>query len=104
MFPAGSNRTFTACALMALCAGAPALAQQASTTDIDRMMAVIEAQQQQIDAMRAELNALKTERTAPAPASAPVETAAAAPVAVPAAAPVGADDRTEAQIVAEGCT
>ena len=47
-------------------AAAPAAAQQVSAGDIDRMMAVIEAQQAQIDAMRAELNALKAERTAAA--------------------------------------
>ena len=38
-----------------LAVAAPAAAQQASAADIDRMMAVIEAQQAQIDAMRAEL-------------------------------------------------
>ena len=105
MFPAGSTRTLTATALLALAAGAPALAQQASTADIDRMMAVIEAQQQQIDAMRAELNALKAERTAaaaPRPATAPVTLAAAPAAALPPTA--NEDDRTEAQMVAEGFT
>jgi hypothetical protein len=107
MFPAGSTRTLTATALLALAAGAPALAQEVSTADIDRMMAVIEAQQRQIDAMRAELTALKAERTAPSsvPAPAPAAVAAApAATAVPAAAPVDLDDRTEAQMVAEGFT
>ena len=56
-------------------AAAPAAAQQVSAADIDRMMAVIEAQQAQIDAMRAELNALKAERTA---AAAPAPPAAVA--------------------------
>ena len=46
----GLTRTLSATALIALAAGAPALAQQASSADIDRMMAVIEAQQRQIDA------------------------------------------------------
>jgi predicted porin len=107
MFPAGSTRTLTATALLALAAGAPALAKEVSTADIDRMMAVIEAQQRQIDAMRAELTALKAERTAPSPVPAPAPVAvAAAPAAtaVPAAAPVDLDDRTEAQMVAEGFT
>ena len=106
MFPAGSTRTLTATALLALAAGAPTLAQEVSGADIDRMMAVIEAQQQQIDAMRAELNALKAERTAPSPVSPPAPAAVAAapaPTAVPAA-PVDLDDRTEAQMVAEGFT
>ncbi|WP_299130157.1 porin [uncultured Amaricoccus sp.] len=92
-----------AVAACALLAAAPALAQQASTADIDRMMAVIEAQQKQIDAMRAELNTLKSQRTASA---APTH---AAPVAVaattaPAAPSVDEDDRTGAQMVAEGFT
>lgn len=103
MFPAGSPRVLTATAL-ALAAAVPAAAQQASTADIDRMMAVIEAQQQQIDAMRAELNALKSQRTATA---APAASPAASPVAVaaaPAAASPDDDDRTEAQMVAEGFT
>ena len=105
MFPAGSTRTLTATALLALAAGAPALAQEVSTADIDRMMAVIEAQQQQIDAMRAELNALKAERTAaaaPRPATAPVTLAAAPAAALPPTA--NEDDRTGAQMVAEGIT
>jgi predicted porin len=56
---------------------------------------VTEAQQAQLDAMRAELDAMKAQRAAAAPASAP------APMA---AAPAGLDDRTEAQMVAEGFT
>ena len=106
MSKAGSTRILTAfAALVALAAGAPAVAQQASTADLDRMMAVIEAQQAQIDAMRAELNALKAaERTATAtPAPAPVAATTAA-AAVPAAPPADEDDRTEAQMVAEGFT
>jgi predicted porin len=90
-------------------AAAPVAAQNVTSSDIDRMMAVIEAQQQQIDQMRAELNAMKAERAtaaAPRPATTPIAPAAApATVAIaPAAAPIGADDRTEAQIVAEGFT
>jgi predicted porin len=107
MFPAGSPRTLTAAALLALASGAPALAQEVSTADIDRMMAVIEAQQRQIDAMRAELTALKAERTAPSSVSAPALAAVAAapaPTAVAAAASADLDDRTEAQMVAEGFT
>lgn len=106
MFPARSTRTLTACALLAISAGAPAVAQQASAADIDRMMAVIEEQQRQIDVMRAELNALKAERTAAAPApAAPVAVAAAAAPPAAAVAPSpDEDDRTEAQMVAEGFT
>jgi len=103
MVPAGSPRTLTA-ALLALAAASPAIAQQASTADIDRMMAVIEAQQRQIDAMRAELNALKTQRTAAAPAAVaatPTIVAAAPAASTPA---TDEDDRTEAQMVAEGFT
>ena len=105
MSKAGSTRILTAsAALVALAAGAPAVAQQASTADLDRMMAVVEAQQAQIDAMRAELNALKAERTATAtPAPAPVAATTAA-AAVPAVPPADEDDRTEAQMVAEGFT
>jgi predicted porin len=93
-------------ALVALAAGGPAAAQQVSAADLDRMMAVIEAQQAQIDAMRAELNALKAERTAaPGPAPAPVAVAVApSPSVVPAAAPLDEDNRTEAQMIAEGFT
>ncbi|MER2510352.1 MAG: hypothetical protein ABTQ27_16605, partial [Amaricoccus sp.] len=105
MFPAGPTLALTATtALLALTAGAPAFAQAASTADLDRMMAVIEAQQAQIDAMRAELNALKAQRTA---AATPSATKPAGPVAVaaaPAAASVDEDDRTDTQMVAEGFT
>jgi hypothetical protein len=83
---------------------APSVAQQATTADIDRLMAVIEAQQRQIAAMRAELDAMKASPSAEArPAAQP----APAPVAVaqvPAAAPLDADDRTETQMVEEGFT
>ena len=92
-----------ATAPLALAAGAPAVAQQASAADIDRMMAVIEAQQAQIDAMRAELNALKAAQPPnPGPPGAGGGPATAS-ASVPAAAP-GEDDRTEAQMVAEGFT
>jgi predicted porin len=104
---AGSFRTTTACVLLAL-AGGPALAQQATTADIDRMMAVIEAQQQQINAMRAELNALKAQRTsAPVAAAAAAAPAGSVTVAATHTVPAPAadeDDRTEAQMVAEGFT
>ena len=66
----------------------PADAQQATTADIDRLMAVIENQQRQIDAMRAELNSMKAAQARPAPAPAPV--AAAAPNTTPAPAPASA--------------
>jgi predicted porin len=104
---AGSFRTTTACVLLAL-AGGPALAQQATTADIDRMMAVIEAQQQQINAMRAELNALKAQRTsAPVAAAAAAAPAGSVTVAATHTVPAPAadeDDRTEAHMVAEGFT
>lgn len=97
-----------AVAACALLAAAPALAQPASTADIDRMMAVIDAQQKQIDAMRAELNALKYQRTAAAaPAAAPAALPAPKPVPVKAAAAAPSpdqDDNTAAQMVAEGFT
>jgi predicted porin len=69
------------------------------------MMAVIEAQQKQIDAMRAELNAMKAQRaSAPAAAAAaPTAVTAAVTHTVPAPAP-DEDDRTGAQMVAEGFT
>ena len=69
------------------------------------MMAVIEAQQAQIDAMRAELERPEgrahRRRDARRPPGAPRRLAAAA---VPAAPPADEDDRTEAQMVAEGFT
>jgi len=107
MFQEKPPRLLTASTLLLLATGAPALAQQASTADIDRMMAVIEAQQKQIDAMRAELDAIKAERTtarAPVPAPAAAVAVAPSPAAVPAAAPLNGDDRTDAQMVAEGFT
>jgi predicted porin len=88
--------------LLALAVGAPAAAQQVSTADIDRMMAVIEAQQRQIDAMRAELDAMKA-----AASAAPAAAAPAGPVAVAEAAPAAppaVEDRPEAQMVEEGFT
>ena len=99
-----------AVAACALLAAAPALAQAPSTADIDKMMAVIEAQQKQLDAMRAELDALKSQRgasAAPAHAAPTHATPVAAPVAMTAAAPAPAadeDDRAGAQMVAEGFT
>ncbi len=109
MFQAGLTRSLTASALAALVTAAPAVAQEVSSADIDRMMAVIEAQQQQIDQMRAELNAMKAERAsaaAPRPATATVAAVAApaAAAAVAVAAPLDEDNRTEAQMVAEGFT
>ena len=53
MFPSGPSRILTASAVLALAARLPALGQQPTGADIDRMMAVIEAQQRQIDEMRA---------------------------------------------------
>ena len=73
------------------CLRCAALAQQATTADIDKMMAVIEAQQKQIDAMRAELNAMKAQR-----ASAPAA-AAAAPTAITAAARQRLPEREDAR-------
>lgn len=102
---AARSRLLAATALVALAAPIAARAQQPSTADIDNMMAVIETQQKQIDAMRAELNALKSQRTAntqPAAASSPV--VAAAPASVAAASSPDQDDRTDAQMVADGFT
>ena len=110
MFPTGSARPIAAAAIVAFAAAVPAAGQQASTADVDKMMAVIAAQQQQLDAMRAELDALKADRTvaeAPRPAP-PAAVAPAAPATLAAASTVAAspdeDDRTEAQMVAEGFT
>lgn len=104
-----SPRLIPAAMLAALATAAPAVAQQATGVDIDRMMAVIEAQQQQIDAMRAELNALKSRTAAAAPAAAApaaVAAAPAAPVLVTAAAPSSPDldGRGTPQMVADGFT
>ena len=87
---------------------APAPAQQASAADLDRLMALIEAQQRQIDALRAEVGALRAAAPAaaaarPAPAaSAPAATPFPAPAAADGASPRDDDTRTEAQIVEEG--
>ena len=86
----------------------PAAAQQASTADIDRLMAVIEAQQAQIDAMRAELDAMKAaaHRRGQPRAGAPRAASPCAgrrPRRSPRE-PRDEDDRTEAQMVAEGFT
>ena len=76
-----------------------------SAADIDRMMAVIEAQQAQIDAMRAELNALKSERTAAGAGAGPRRGRRDADSGRPGRRPrADEDDRTEAQMVAEGFT
>ena len=112
MFPAPTTRVLTATALLALCAGAPASAQQATTADIDRLLAVVQSQQAQIDALRSELEAMKATRTAaasPAPSPASTSTPTSTGPSVAAAAPLTAeprddDDRTEAQMVAEGFT
>ena len=108
MSPAQSTRALGAAALLALAASAPALAQQATTADLDRLLAVVEAQQAQIDALRAELDAMKATRTAATRPPAPAAAVASAPVPVAAdpatAAPRDDDDRTEAQMVAEGFT
>jgi len=89
--------------LMSLALAAhPASAQQATASDVDRLMAVVQSQQAQIDALRAELHSMKSTHAASVPASAPVPVAA--PVAVATAAPRDDDDRTEAQMVAEGFT
>lgn len=84
--------------LLALTTAAPALAQPATTADIDKLMAVIDAQQRQLDAMRAELNALRSQRVAAAPAP-----AASIPAATAAPGP-DEDDRTDTQMIAEGFT
>ncbi len=110
MAQAGSTRILMAAsAALALLAGAPALAQEATTADIDRLMAVIETQQAQLDAMRAELDAMKARPAPAAPvavAAAPAPALAPAPVAVAAAqdGPGDVDDRSEAQMVEEGFT
>jgi hypothetical protein len=89
-----------AVALATLTSVAPAAAQQASAADIAQMMAVIEAQQAQIDdGMRAD--AMRAERPPAAAPSAPVAVTATRP---PPPRPAGLDDRTEAQIVTEGFT
>ncbi|MFO1144266.1 MAG: porin [Amaricoccus sp.] len=109
-----TRRLTAVSAVLTLAAATPTLAQTVTSADIDKMMAVIEAQQQQIDAMRAELNALKARQASAQPAAQarPPQTApaaaiaAAAPPTTPASAPVGTaidgDNRTEAQMVAEG--
>jgi hypothetical protein len=97
-----------AAALLALAAGAPARAQQATAADLDRLLAVVEAQQAQIDALRSELEAMKAPRTAEPEPAAPAAAVASAPVPVAAdpdtAAPRDDDDRTDAQMVAQGFT
>ena len=108
MFPTGSARPIAAAAIVAFAAAVPAAGQQASTADVDKMMAVIAAQQQQLDAMRAELDALKADRTVAEAPPAGIAVAPAAPATVAAASTVAAspneDDRTSAQMVAEGFT
>jgi hypothetical protein len=108
MSPAYPLPALGTAALLALAYGPPALAQDATAADLDRLLAVVEAQQTQIDALRAEIEAMKTTRSAEAEPAAPPATAAATPVIVAAdpatAAPRDDDDRTDAQIVAEGFT
>ena len=90
MLPARTTRTLTATALLALSAGAPAFAQQATTADIDRIMAVDRGAAGQIDAMRAEIDAMKAEahrRRQPGARSGAVAAAPVAVAALPAAAP-----------------
>jgi hypothetical protein len=88
--------------LLALAAAAPAAAQQASAADMDRLLAVIEAQQAQIDALRAEVQAMKATQTAQAQAQARAP-AAAAPAPAPVVATVAPEDADrEAQMVTEG--
>jgi predicted porin len=69
------------------------------------MMAIIKSQQAQIDAMRAELNALKGQRASGPAATAVAPTAVSAAVthSAPATGP-DEDDRTGAQMVAQGFT
>lgn len=92
----------------------PAVAQEATSADIDRLMAVIEAQQKQLDTMRAELDAMKATRAAPVAVAAAPTSAATAQAQVRAQAPASAtapadfpaevDQRAEAQMVQEGFT
>ncbi len=103
----GLRALLFASAALAAVAG-PAAAEPASAADIDRLLAVIEAQQAQIDALRAEVLAMKSARSAAAiPAPAPVAVAAAPapiPAPPPAAAAAEEDDRTDAAMAAEGFT
>ena len=89
-------------ALGAVVAASGPVAAQAPA-DLDRLLAVIETQQQQIDALRAEVDAMKSAQARSAPAVA----ATPAPVAVaqaPAVDPAGEEFRPEAQMVEEGFT
>jgi hypothetical protein len=93
----------------ALVASDPAAAQAPTAADLDRLLAVIEAQQQQIDALRAEVDAMKSAQAQAVPvvAAAPPAAVAAAPAAgtVAQAAPgVPEEVRPEAQMVEEGFT
>ena len=81
-------------------ASGPVIAQAPTSADLDRLLAVIETQQQQIDALRAEVDAMKSAQARSAPA-----VAAPAPVAVsqaPAVASEAEEFRPEAQMVEEG--
>ena len=87
MYQQRSGKLFAACyrgvSPAALLAGAavllgvvdPAAAQQANAADLDRLMAVIETQQHQIDALRAEVEAMKSAQPRAAPQPAPMATA-----------------------------
>ena len=66
-------------------ASGPVIAQAPTSADLDRLLAVIETQQQQIDALRAEVDAMKSAQARSAPAVA----APPAPVAVLQAPAVG---------------
>ncbi len=82
-------------------ASGPVIAQAPTSADLDRLLAVIETQQQQIDALRAEVDAMKSAQARSAPAVA----APPAPVAVlqaPAVDSEAGEFRPEAQMVEEG--
>lgn len=108
--------------LSGLAAAGPATAQPAGPSDIEQLTALVAAQQLQIDAMRAEIDALKAAGTVTGMAARPVSAPAAKPVSapapvqmdaaarpVPAAAPAATasadeNDGSAAQMVAEGFT
>jgi hypothetical protein len=91
----------TTLSAVAILAAMPALAQQATSEDIERLLAVIEAQQQQIDALRAEVQGMKAAQTAQAPAQASTTATEATPAAVAVAAPAD-EGRDDAQMVTDG--
>jgi hypothetical protein len=69
----------------------PAAAGEVTTADLDRMMAVIERQQAEIDALRAEVVKLRETRTAAAASPPPAGPSKAAAPVVAAAAPAAAE-------------